>query len=151
MSAQFSTRRHVMGLKRSLRSRSTPSWLKPSIQGLLDRLEKKQILRKGETTVAETNSRANGDSQREMAELAAREREVRKREFDALVMKAGIDDAELARLKVLASLIADSYCERLEELLDAEEGSTNATRRPSQSNREGRESSSAGTRRRFFI
>lgn len=69
-------------------------------------------------------AKVNGESRRESDELAAREAELRRREFDALVAKAGIDDAELARLKVLAALIGDAYCERIGELLDAEEGST---------------------------
>jgi len=100
--------------------------------------------------MAENERERKTQQEQERAELATREREIRKREFDALVTKAGIDDQELARLKVLAHLIGDAYCERLGELLDEEEGTATA-RRPSQSSRESRESASGGARRRIFI
>ncbi|HEV2616447.1 MAG TPA: hypothetical protein VGU63_07550 [Candidatus Acidoferrales bacterium] len=92
--------------------------------------------------------RMNGRLQQEQerADLAAREREIRKREFDALVMKAGIDEQELARLKVLAHLVGDAYCERIGELLDAEEEGSPA-RRSLQATRESRESGSSAVRR----
>jgi len=92
--------------------------------------------------------KVNGESQRERAELAAREAELRRREFDALVSKAGIDDAELARLKVLAALIGEAYCDRIGELLDAEEEGTTKRRFPAVA-RETRESDSQRTRVRL--
>lgn len=93
--------------------------------------------------MAET--RANGESQREREAIREREAELRRREFDALVAKAGIDDAELARLKVLAQLTAEAYSERIGELLDAEEGST--TRRVRASVSGARESDDSQRRR----
>lgn len=73
-------------------------------------------------------AKVNGESRREMDELAAREAELRRREFDAFVVKGGVDDAEIARFKVQAALIADAVadavCERIADLLDTEEGNT---------------------------
>lgn len=55
-----------------------------------------------------------GMTQQELDALREREREVRKRERDALVTASGVDQPELARLKLLAALIGESVCEQLE-------------------------------------
>lgn len=90
--------------------------------------------------MAPENGRMNGgDAQRrEMDELAQREAEVKRREFEALVTKAGLDrdEAEFARLKVQATLIADACCARMEELRGDDGSDTRGRFRSASSNRE---------------
>lgn len=74
-------------------------------------------------------TRTNGETQREREIIREREAALRKQEFDVLVAKAGIDDQEYARLRVLAHLIGEAYAERIGEMLDAEEGNPAKSRR----------------------
>lgn len=70
----------------------------------------------------ETNNRTNGEGA-DRGALAERERELRERERQALRIEAGIDEKELARMRLFAQLIGDVVCERVEEALDGAEPS----------------------------